>query len=217
MVTPLFLMIIFGIMELGPTFFEWSSGKSAANDGARLESAVASSGTADYDSIRTMRNSLKNLGSKLDYVIVYKAKNLRDTTPPAQCIAQADAHLNDVAVTPVGYFQADAGSTVENFDWGAPRALTAPTVIACNVYYRRMFDLAQNAWVYDRNSALANPPTLSLDRNWPGSVRVDWQSGPQDYLGVFVQSNHKSATGVLRDRKLRNTSVIRIEPSRANK
>lgn len=216
MVTPLFLLIIFGIMELGPTFFEWSSGKNAVHDGVRLSSAVASSSTADYETVRSMRNSLKNLGDKLDYIIVYKAKNFRDPVP-AQCVAQAEAHQNDAGTDPVGFFSADAGSTVENYAWGSIRPASAPAMVACNVYYRRMFTLPVSDWVYDRDNALANPPILSLDRFWPGSVRVDYQSGPQDYVGIFVQSRHASATGVIRDRDLRNSAVIRIEPSRATK
>jgi hypothetical protein len=224
-VTPLFFMLILAIFEFGPLFFQWGSVKNGVSEGVRLASITGSSASSDYDTIQSMRNSLKNLGSQLDYVIVYKAQTIK-AAPPAACKAAAEAGMTGVSATAaVGVFSAGNSPlgvpwTVETFDFGAPRALTDPPIIACNVYYRRMFDTPQAAWIYDRALALPVPPAIpqfSLDRYYPGSVRVDYQSGPQDFVGVYVQSQYKSPTGMFGARKVRNFGVVRIEPVRANK
>ncbi len=222
LVTLPFITIIFMIMEFGPMFFEWSSGKNAASEGVRLESIVGDGDNADYDTIRSMRNSLKNLGDKLDYVIVYKAKNLRDKVPTV-CTALATSRQPDVDTDPVGLFVSDPGLTVENYPWGAPSA--PPIQTACNVYYPRMFSLPNIPnWKYDRDKAIAPVPVFSLDRFWPGRYRVAYLSGPQDFVGVYVQSSHRSITGLFpqlgtdaKPRIIRNTGIVRIEPSRATK
>ena len=97
---------------------------------------------------------------------------------------------------------------------------SAAAEVACNVYYRRMFDQPKPKWVYDRDLAMPTPPTApiySLDRYWPGAVRIDYQSGPQDFVGIYVQSQYISPTGMFKNRRVSNFGVVRIEPSRANK
>jgi hypothetical protein len=229
-ITPLFFSLILGICEFGPMFFQYGSVKNSVSEGVRLASIVGSSATADYDTVRAMRNSLKNVGQQLDYIIVYKAANIK-AGPPAECKTAADAGLTGTdANTAVGLFDAGnapggaphygAAWTVETFDFGAPRAIGDPPIIACNIYYRRMFETPKALWTYDRAAAVPTPPTaplFSLDRYYPGSVRVDYQSGPQDFVGVFVQSQYNSPTGLFGARKIRNFGVVRIEPVRANK
>ena len=222
LVTLPFITIIFMVMEFGTMFLEWSSGKNAASEGVRLESIVGDGDNADYDTVRAMRNSLKNLGTKLDYVIVYKAKNLKDKVPTA-CTDLATARKNDLDTDPVGLFVSDAGMTVENYPWGSPVA--PPVQTACNIYFSRMFDLPNIPnWKYDRDKAIATPPEFSLDRFWPGRYRVAYLSGPQDFVGVYVQSSHRSVTGLFphlgtdaKPRIIRNSGIVRIEPSRATK
>jgi TadE-like protein len=223
-ITPLFFMFILAIFEFGPLFFQFGSVKNGVSEGVRLASIAGSSASADYDTIQSMRNSLKNLGAQLDYVIVYKAQNMH-AGPPTACKAAAELGMTGVSATAaVGVFNAGnspAGIpwTPETFDFGIPRAINDP-ITACNVYYRRMFSTPKAAWIYDRSLAIPTPPALpqfSLDRYYPGSVRIDYQSGPQDYVGVYVQSQYKSPTGMFSARKVRNFGVVRIEPVRANK
>jgi TadE-like protein len=223
-ITPLFFMFILAIFEFGPLFFQLGSVKNGVSEGVRLASIAGSSASADYDTIQSMRNSLKNLGPQLDYVIVYKAKNMH-AGPPDACKVVAKGGLAGVSATAaVGVF--DAGNspagikwTTETFDFGLPRAIDQP-ITACNVYYRRMFNTPKAAWIYDRSLAIPTPPALpqfSLDRYYPGSVRVDYQSGPQDFVGVYVQSQYKSPTGLFSPRTVQSFGVVRIEPVRANK
>jgi TadE-like protein len=226
-ITPLFFSLIMAIVEFGPLFFQLGSVKNAVSEGVRLASIDGSAGTADYDTIQSMRETLKNVGSSLDYVIVYKAKNISEP-PPDICKQQADlpANRNATSATQaVGVF--DAGNfpvtavpwTVETYNFDTARPFDKP-LVACNIYYRRMFDTPKPFWVYDRALAAVLPPatpSFSLDRYFPGSVRVDYQSGPQDFVGVYVQAQYTSPTGMFKPRKIRANGVVRIEPVRANK
>ena len=231
-VTPLFIGILFMILELGPFFFEWSSGKNGATEGVRLIAAAGRSRTADYDTVQSMRNSLKNLDKKLDYVIVFKARNLHSKVPAA-CITAAEAgkNLPSTNLDPVGVFAApvstdtsaeptvvDTTVTVESgYDWN--KTVAQPWITMCNVYYARMFDEPVGAWTYQSDWKVSNPTHPSFDHNWPGDYRRDFQSGPQDIVGVYVQSHHDSITGFfpqLNNRTIRNQAVVRIEPLRPN-
>ncbi len=41
LVTPLFVFILFALIELGPLFQQWSTGKNGANEGGRMASTAA--------------------------------------------------------------------------------------------------------------------------------------------------------------------------------
>jgi TadE-like protein len=227
-VTPLFFLLILSIAEFGPLFFEFGSSRDAVSEGVRLSSIAGASGSADYDTIQSMRNTLKNVGPRLDYVIVYKAASIH-AKPPQVCIDKAEANIDVSTVTPVGVFDAGYNTTVipnvkwtpETFDWGKPRTATTPPVIACNVYYRRMFDEPKGAWVYDKTLILPDGSGgeigASLDRYYPGTVRIDYQSGPQDFVGIYLQHQYTGSVGLIPPRKVRSWGVVRIEPIRANR
>lgn len=226
LVTPLFMLIIFAVIELGPMFQQWSTGKYGANDAARAAAAGGSSVTADWDMFRVLRNSVTKLGGNLDYVIIYRAGGIDDDVPQA-CIDAAEAGRGAPDSQPVGAFRATVASSVitdhtdtsvETFDWTAG---TAPA-IACWVLYQRQFQTITSsvAFTYDKTRVLAvapDTPSYSLNRFWPSQNRVDVLSGPQDYVGIYVQSQYFSPTGVVRQRTLRNTSISQIEPKRASR
>jgi Flp pilus assembly protein TadG len=217
-ITPLFIALILAIFEFGPLFLGFGASRNAVSEGVRQASIVGSSPSADYDVVQAMRESLKNLGPDLDYIIVYKGKDIK-SGPPVACITAAETGLSATDTNPVGAFDGGMNLTVnpsvkytpETYDWGKP----APVgLVACNVYYRRMFDVPKARWLYDKSTAAVSP---SLDRHWPGSARVDYQSGPQDFVGIFVQHKIQSPTGFFKSRTVRNTGIVRIEPVRANK
>jgi Flp pilus assembly protein TadG len=222
-ITPLFVLLILGIIEFGPLFLELGSSKDSVSEGVRLLSISGSSTTADYDTVQSMRNTLKNIGEKLDYIIVYKAASIH-ANPPQACINAAEAGKTATTLTPVGVFDGGINTLVtpnvaftpETFDWGKVRLATAPPITACNIYYRRMFTQPKSAWVYDKPAAVAGT-AISLDRFYPGSVRIDYQSGPQDFVGLFVQHQYNGPTGLFGARKVTNKSIVRIEPVRANR
>jgi hypothetical protein len=220
-VTPLFVFILFALVELGPFFQQWSSSKNGAAEGGRMATAAGTSERADYDLLVEMRNSLRSVGKNLDYVIVYRAKTIKDNVPQA-CVDAAEAGRWAPTATPVGAFQADknapivtdhTNTAIESFNWGG----TSAPSLACFVLYQRHFNEIRTPgpFTYERARVIAVPPDLpvySLNRFWPSQYRIDYLNGPQDYVGVHVQSTYYSPTGILGTRKIRSTSVNQIEP-----
>jgi Flp pilus assembly protein TadG len=220
-VTPLFVFILFALVELGPFFQQWSSSKNGAAEGGRMATAAGTSERADYDLLVEMRNSLRAVGKNLDYVIVFRAKTIKDNVPQS-CVDAAEAGRWAATATPVGAFQASKTSpivtdytstAIESFSWGGA---SAPN-LACFVLYQRHFDEVRTPgpFTYERARVVAVPPEIpvySLNRFWPSQYRIDYLNGPQDYVGVYVQSSYYSPTGILQSRKIRTTSVNQIEP-----
>ena len=208
----IFMAIVLSLIEFGVFFMHWSTGRNAASEGAHEIAIAGRSNTADYSAIRAVKKQVNALGGKIDYVIVYRAKNIKDSVPPA-CLAAAEAGKSGTdASEPHGVFVAPDGSpTPEAFDWVNKRA-----TIACNIYYKRNLDLvpaSMGSFIYDRNTVTTNP---SLDRYWPGGFRTDWMNGPVDCVGFYMQTTYQSVTGVVPTRKVRHNTIIQIEPRRAN-
>jgi hypothetical protein len=220
-VTPLFVFILFALVELGPFFQQWSSSKNGAAEGGRMATAAGTSERADYDLLVEMRNSLKNVGKNLDYVIVFRAKTIKDNVPD-ECVNAAEAGRDLLTATPVGAFQGEptdpvttdyAATAVESFNWGGNGAPN----LACFVLYQRHFNEVRSpgAFIYERARIVVSPPDVpvySLNRYWPSQYRIDYLNGPQDYVGVYVQSTYYSPTGIVKTRKIRSTTVNQIEP-----
>lgn len=226
LVTPLFVFILLGIMELGPLFSQWSTGKNGALEGGRVAQAAGASVTADWETFQELKDSLPKLGSRLDFAIIFRAGSVKDEVP-AECVAAAVSGRGAALLTPVGAFQATATSpvvtdytshAVEDFDWNSG----TPPSIACTVIYQRQLLTLKNSgpFIYDRAKVLAAPPTppeYSLNRFWPGQLRVDYLNGPQDYVGIYIQSHYEGPTGLLTARTLKSISINQIEPKRATR
>jgi Flp pilus assembly protein TadG len=52
----------------------------------------------------------------------------------------------------------------------------------------------------------------AADRYWAPSTRKDTLAGPPDYIGVWLRTTHKSATGFFADFSMRKVSIFRIQP-----
>jgi hypothetical protein len=213
LIAPLLFFIIFMIIETGPLFLLWSSDKHAAQEGARMATVAGQTSTADYNILKAMAAPLAAVGNRLDYVIVFRAKDLYDKVPP-ECITAANDAIaaNTPATKAVGYFRrADSGLTMTTndttqlalagFDWTKMRP-----AVACNVYRFSQLGMAEGFFQY---SATGSP--LSLDRFWPATKRNDTIAVKQDYAGVYVQSRYTSMTGIIQSRVVQHTYVGVIE------
>lgn len=225
-ITPLFVLLVFGSVEFGPLFLHDSSVQNAATDGAREASAAGQDPAADFNLLHAIRPALNPVFRSLDYVIVFRATGINDQ-PPVECVQEAErwswrtgtepiradggGKLDDAGGNPqpVGVFRAPGGVAITptDFIWGRnPQA-----EVACNVYYQKDFTLPST-----RFGNVASTQGLPMDYNWPGSQRVDYMSGPQDMLGVYVQMKNPSMTGLLPGRLLRHRTVMQIEARRSN-
>jgi TadE-like protein len=81
LILPLFVLLIFGIIEVGSMFLNFSAVRNASRDAARQASASASSPTADQEALLTAGKSLSTLIGSLQGVIIFKADSLTDKVP----------------------------------------------------------------------------------------------------------------------------------------
>ncbi|MEP6658981.1 MAG: TadE/TadG family type IV pilus assembly protein [Acidimicrobiales bacterium] len=109
-VTPVFFLLVFGIMEFGWLYKDWMSVANASHDGAREGSASGVDAYADYNILFVIQRSLAALSKNVDYIIVFKASGPNDPVPGA-CKAVADAGLRGVPSKCNVYYPAD---------WNAP-------------------------------------------------------------------------------------------------
>jgi TadE-like protein len=211
LIAPMLFFLIFVIIETGPLFLLWSSDKHAAQEGARMATVAGQTSTADYNILKAAEGPLRAVGNRLDYVIVFRAKDLYDKVPP-ECIAAGNSAIanNTPANTAVGYFKRVDGrfmttdsdqTALAGMDWTRERP-----AIACNVYRFNQLGLPESRFQYDSTVV-----PLSLDRFWPATKRNDTIAVKQDYAGVYVQSRYTSMTGVITSRVVAHTYVGVIE------
>jgi TadE-like protein len=99
LILPIFVALIFGIIEAGSMFLNMSSVRSASRNGARQASASASSAVADQDTLVAAGKSLSSLVGSLEGVIIFKASSI-NAKVPAECLAE----LAGGAPAPAGLF-----------------------------------------------------------------------------------------------------------------
>jgi hypothetical protein len=184
LVTPLFLLLIFGIIELGAAFMNWNAIHGAAREGAHVGSVYGASPESDYMILQDVKGRLRASIAGVKYVIVFRAKTTTDD-PPAECLQAAALGNSGFAELP---------------DPIDPLAYK----IRCNIYYVADFNRPKSAF-----GALVNP----ADAYWPATERTDWSDGPPDFVGVHIATTHKTLTGILPSGTLHYTTVFSIEPT----
>jgi Flp pilus assembly protein TadG len=212
----IFMTLVLAIVEFGNFFLFWSTGRNAASEGGHDLAIAGSAVGADYEAMRQVKSRLNRLGNNVDYVIVYRAKNVNEKVP-LECIAQAEANRTvsdpNPQLLPTGYFRAGASTDPNTFNWlGNVR----PDV-ACNVYYPRNLSLIpghKEAFTHNPSTTATTP---SLDKFWPGNYRTDWISGPVDYGAVYIQTRYDSLTGIIPTRKVAHRAVVQIEPKKSTR
>lgn len=88
LVAPLLFLLVFGIIELGAIFYDWTMIRSSASDAAREASASGSSPTADHAILRYVKLGSGKFIGRIEGVVVFKASSA-DDRPTAACVAAA--------------------------------------------------------------------------------------------------------------------------------
>ena len=125
------------------------------------------------------------MAARTDAVIVFRAATANDSVPSA-CVAAIPTGSRGIADVCNIYRFADLNTMDETaFGWS------------------------------DLNTTAENAG--KWDVNWPATKRIEEVTGmvDPDWVGVYVQANHQSLSGVVPSRKIRKTSIARIEPQRA--
>jgi TadE-like protein len=187
LILPLFVALIFGIIEVGSMFLNLSAVRNASRDAARQASASASSPTADQEALLAAGKSLSTLIGSLEGVIIFRADSLNDKVPPA-CLTALQTSIPIPVVDP----------------------LTDPK---CNVYSAAQ---VRNPEITNFGAAAVNDPGF-WDSKWPAQLRKDSLSATEkiDFVGVYVELRHAGATGLLPKRTIRSLNIFQLEPQRS--
>jgi TadE-like protein len=118
LILPLFVLLIFGIIEVGSMFLNLSAVRNASRDGARQASASASSPTADQEALTTAGRSLSSLVGSLQGIIIFKAESLNDKVP-ATCLDALEKGTPVLAGTPCNIYRADQVRNPDITNFGA--------------------------------------------------------------------------------------------------
>jgi len=90
---PLFMLLIFGIFEMGLLYRDSLTNHNATKAGARAASVNGSGVEADYLVLRSIEHGVSAIGlENLDHVVVFKASGPGDDVPPG-CTASSQVGL----------------------------------------------------------------------------------------------------------------------------
>lgn len=129
LVTPVFLLVLFTIMEMGLLFRDSLTTDNASREGARAASTRGNQADADYFVLRTVEHGLEAMGlERLQYVVVFNATGPTDTLP-AGCRVSSQAGLCN-RYTPADFFAElddGGGNDTGNFRCGSLDSSWCPT------------------------------------------------------------------------------------------
>ncbi len=185
LILPLFVALIFGIIEVGSMFLNFSAVRNASREAARQASASASSPTADQEALLAAGKSLSTLVGSLEGIIIFKAESLNDKVP-VNCLTA----LRTATALPL-----------------------ADTTSKCNVYLAnqvRSPDITHFGAQAAKDPAFWDGEWPAQLRNDSLSTNTT-----PDLLGVYVEVRHAGATGLLPKRTIRSLNIFQLEPQRS--
>lgn len=193
-ITPLFFLLIFGIMEVGLALKDYLSVASTVRAGTRTVSASGDDRKADlYTVLNIARESTAINRDDIVRIVVYRPSGFGER-PTEACRAGAPQTGVCNVYTPAD-FRAAAIEVAEETEALAQNRAVDPS----KVTFGCKPTSPDRHWCpRDRNVRLSNP-----DR--PGYL------GP-DYVGVWMLTEHRSVTGLLGSMSLTDQSVSRLEP-----
>jgi len=202
-VTPVFFMLIFGIVEGGLYMNDYLGVSSSVRAAARTASANGAIAQADmYTLVNFRREAAALSDQQIQYVVVYKASTY-GAQPTTTCKAGTSVanvcnvyRMQDIKRAEAQAAELDAQEAAESA--GQSRTLDESKI-----------------WF----GCLTSGPhaNQSPDRYWCPAARTDTRSGNggsgPDYVGVYVQANHPWMTKMFgNSTTVRDQSVIQIEP-----
>jgi hypothetical protein len=209
-VTPIFFMLIFGVVEGGMYMQDKLAVSSAVRAGARSASAWGAVAQADLYTVYqlALESTALNAG-QLDYIVIYKATGFGEA-PTDDGGGPAGGCRSGVPVTGVCnvYRAADLDKAIAQVEEESAQeaAITAGVNRTLN---------QSKIWF----GCVTTGPNAgqSPDRYWCPSSRKDARSdnnrsGP-DFVGVYMKARHNFVTGMFgRTAVISDQSVIQIEP-----
>ncbi len=129
LIAPLFLLIIFFILEMGLVFRNSLTTDNASREGARAASAKGNESDADYFVLRTVQHGLEAMGlEEVEYVVVFEASGPNSSLPDACKTGSVSNLCNHYTVSDF-FAELDdaAGNDTGNFRCGTRDSSWCPT------------------------------------------------------------------------------------------
>jgi hypothetical protein len=121
-VTPVFLFLIFGIIESGFLFRNYLAVNNAGLSGARAASVAGDDEDTDFLIVRTVAHGVEAMGvENLDFIVVYKATSPDDTVPPS-CLFGGSTTLECNRFTRREFYLSLESSPGVKTDWACASA-----------------------------------------------------------------------------------------------
>lgn len=202
-VTPVFFILILGIVEGGLFMNDYLGVSSSVRAGARAASANGAIGQADmYTLLNVSREASALDNDQIQYIVIYKANGF-GSEPTATC--KAGTSVTNVCNV---YYPSDITKALEQVQEESAQEIaeTAGQTRTLN---------ASKIWF----GCLTSGPNAnaSPDRFWCPGTRIDTRTGNAgagpDYVGVYVKANHDWVTKLFGNNStITDQSVIQIEP-----
>lgn len=189
-VTPVFFVLIFGILEFGFLFRNYLTVANTTREGSRTASVSGSAPEADFLTLRTIEHAFAAWGvENLDFVVIYHASGPNDTVP----LSCKSGPVGGAGGGLCNYYRPS------EFNLGLVDNNGDPTD-----YFRCGSGAVDRHWCpSDRLTGLSE---VSPD--------PAYNDGPS-YIGVYVQAQHTYITGLFGEGTLlTDDRIIRIEPDR---
>lgn len=125
-ITPVFVLLIFGIFEMGFMLRNYTVVSSASSDAARAASVYANAPEADFLTLQAMEHSLNKVGlENIEMMVIYHATGPGDSVPPSCLQTPPSSSQECNQYTPTDFFANNVDAMgVPTGNWGCePAAL----------------------------------------------------------------------------------------------
>jgi len=196
-VTPVFLLLMFGILEYGLLFRNNLTTNNASQEGARAASVGGRALEADFLTLQTLEHGIAAMGLEgLNYVVIFNANDPANPVSPGLGYEIPDGHAcHSGSVQQVCNYYVPGDFAQELVDGGGNDT----------DFFRCVGT--------DPNDATDPPDAGNLDGFWCPGTRNAGLGDNSDLVGVYVNTTHVYLTGFFGERQtLDATTVIRVEP-----
>ncbi len=202
-VMPIFLLLVFGVIEFAGVVMTQSGTSNGAQAGARMATVKGKEALADREILLRIDKETAGLPSgEIQQIVIWHATGPGES-PPAACIAQGSSGITNADPDAIGN---------------------------CNVYNDPeapggAFDRAKDPQYQHYFGCPTTPDdgynSQRLDCMWPAASRKDQQGLPgtaaqgkvPDYVGIYIRSKHDYYTGFFgKSVTIGKVSIGRIEP-----
>lgn len=205
---PVFILLIFGVVEFSGVIMTKSGTSNATQAAARTASVQGNNALADREILLRLRSEAAGLPhGEIQQIVIWHASGPNDSVPVA-CSAEGSSGVTD---------STDPDAVGNCNVYNNPEAAGGAFQFASDPQYKRYFGcpvVPDDGYNYQR-----------LDCNWPAQKRKVAQGLPgtnagnagvvPDYVGIYIRAEHQYYTGMFgKSVVVEETGIGRIEPQK---